>query len=67
MGSGFGNATMIRPEGNFSSHGLAEMFNKSLVGLAANISSIENFATPSNTLMASILPMAVAFVALVLC
>ena len=67
MGSGFGNATMMRPEGDFSNHGLAEMFEKSLDGLALNTSSVRNFARPSNIPMVSILPMAVAFVALILC
>ena len=67
MGSGFGNATMMRPDANFSSHELAKMFEKSLIGLASNTSSVGNFVRPSNILMASILHMAVAFVAFTLC
>jgi hypothetical protein len=64
MGSGFGNANMSRPNGDFSSLGLAELFNKSLVGSASNTSSVQNFARPFNIPMASILSMAFALIAL---
>ena len=66
VGSGFGNATMMRPKDGFSSHGLAEMFDKSLVRLALKTSSVGSFVRPSNIPMASILHMAFALIALVL-
>jgi hypothetical protein len=65
MGSGFGNANMIRPNGDFSSLGLAELFNVSLVGMASNTSSVQNFARSFSIPMASVLSMALALIAFI--
>ncbi|KAF2795863.1 hypothetical protein K505DRAFT_238999, partial [Melanomma pulvis-pyrius CBS 109.77] len=58
-GDGFGNATMMRPEGDFSNQGLAEMFGMSLGSTNGNSSSTGDAVRLAGSLLPGIFPITV--------